>query len=60
MKISDLENIIIRNTSKINMTRGKKLLDDKAFTIDVHKVDNFYNIYGNFKSENNFKSVILT
>lgn len=55
MKISDLENIIIRNTSKINMTRGKKLLDDKAFTIDVHKVDNFYNIYGNFKSENNFK-----
>ncbi|WP_455819209.1 SNF2-related protein [Clostridium butyricum] len=55
MKISDLENIIIRNTSKINMTRGKKLLDDKAFTIDVHKVDNFYNIYGDFKSENNFK-----
>lgn len=56
MKISELENIIIKNSSKLNIIRGRKLLEDKSFNIDVHKVDNFYNIYGRFKSEKNNKN----
>lgn len=56
MKISELENIIIKNSSKLNITRGRKLLENKSFNIDVHKVDNFYNIYGRFKSEKNRKN----
>lgn len=59
MKVSDLENIIIKNTSNVNMIRARKLLDNKTLTIDIYKVDKFYNIYGKFKSDNKLKNIIL-
>ena len=55
MKISEIENIIINNSSKINLTRGRKINEDKLINIDIRKVENFYNIYGNFNSESSLK-----
>lgn len=55
MKISEIENIIINNSSKINLTRGRKINEDKLISIDIRKVENFYNIYGNFNSESSLK-----
>ena len=50
MKVSELEDILLKNVSKINISKGRNLLKDNSLKIDVHKVNNVYNIYGNFKS----------
>lgn len=55
MKISELENIVMKNSSKINITRGQELSKNKFFDIDIRKVDEFYNIYGTFKSNDSLK-----
>lgn len=53
MKISELENLIIKNSSKYNLIKGKELLKNNSITkFNVHKIDTSYNIYGNFKSDN--------
>ncbi|WP_294402329.1 DEAD/DEAH box helicase [uncultured Clostridium sp.] len=55
MKISEIEDIIIKSSSKINITRGKKINEDKVVNIDIRKVENFYNIYGSFNNESSLK-----
>lgn len=57
MKISKLEELLLKNASKVNIIRGQKLLDEnKLIKLNVNKIDNFYNIYGNFKSENKLQT----
>ncbi|MGN0144189.1 MAG: SNF2-related protein [Clostridium sp.] len=56
MKVSELEDIILKNASKLNISKGRDLLKDNSLKIDVHKVDNVYNIYGNFKSSSELKN----
>ena len=53
MKISELENIILKNSSKTSIARGKTLIEDKSFSIDIHKVGDFYNIYGSLNNDKN-------
>lgn len=55
MKISEIENIIINNSSKINITRGRRINENKLISIDIRKVENFYNIYGNFNDDSSLK-----
>lgn len=53
MKLSKFEELIIKNSSKYNMEKGKELLKNKELLkLNVHKNDYIYNIYGNFKQEN--------
>lgn len=57
MKISELEKIILDNSSKLNFNRGKELLKRIDLNkISIKKIDDNYNIYGNFKSENKIQS----
>ena len=56
MKISELENIILENSSKISILRGKNLIEDKSLNISIHKVDNFYNVYGDLKDNRTLKN----
>ena len=56
MKISELENIILKNSSKTSISRGKNLIEDKSFSIDIHKVGNSYNIYGSLNNDKNLKN----
>lgn len=53
MKISELEKIILENTSKFNLNRGKELLKNGDLVkVSISKVENYYNIYGSFKCKN--------
>ena len=53
MKLSKFEELMIKNSSKYNMEKGKELLENKELLkLNVHKNDYIYNIYGNFKQEN--------
>lgn len=53
MKLSKFEELIIKNSSKYNMEKGKELLKNKELLkLNVHKNEYIYNIYGNFKQEN--------
>jgi len=57
MKISELEKIILDNSSKINLNRGKEILKRVDLTkISINKIDDNYNIYGNFKCENKIQN----
>lgn len=57
MKLSKLEELVLKNTSTINVKRAEKILDnDELIKFNIHKADNFYNVYGNFKSENKLQS----
>ena len=57
MKVSELEEIILDNASKLNLNRGKEILKSKDLTkININKIDDDYNIYGNFKCENKIQS----
>ncbi len=57
MKISELENLILENTSKLNLERAKHLLKNGELNkISINKRDDYYNIYGNFKCENKIQS----
>ena len=56
MKISELENIILKNSSKISISRGNKLIENKSLNIDIHKVENFYNIYGSLSDSKTLKN----
>ena len=55
MKISELENLIFKNSSKINIMRGRNLIEENSINIDVHKVNSIYNVYGINKSKNELK-----
>jgi len=53
LKVSELEKIILDNASKLNFNRGKEILKSGDLTkININKIDENYNIYGNFKGEN--------
>lgn len=53
MKLSKFEELIINNSSKYNIEKGKELLKNKELLkLNVHKNDYIYNIYGSFKKEN--------
>ena len=53
MKLSKFEELIIKNSSKYNIEKGKELLKNKELLkLNIHKNDYIYNIYGNFKQEN--------
>lgn len=57
MKLSKLEEIILSNTSTINVNRAKAVLSNKELIkFNIHKSEDYYNIYGNFKSENKLQS----
>ena len=57
MKISKLEEIILKNSSKFNLNRGKEILKNKdLIKVSIHKLDEIYNIYGTFKSNNMLKN----
>lgn len=57
MKITKLEEIILKNSSKFNLNRGKEILQNKdLIKISIHKSDENYNIYGIFKSKNMLKN----
>ena len=57
MRISDLEKIILDNTSKLNFNRGKEILKSESLTkINIKKVEDYYNIYGSFKCKNKIQS----
>lgn len=56
MKISELENLILKNSSKINIIRGRNLIEDNSIDIDVHKVSSVYNVYGIIRSKNGLKN----
>lgn len=57
MKISELEKLIFDNASKLNLTRGKQILQEGNLPkISIKKVDGNYNIYGNFASDNKILS----
>lgn len=54
LKVSELEDLILKNASKINLTRGKDIIASKKLSkLNVHKVGKEYNIYGNFKNDKN-------
>lgn len=51
MKISELEKLIFDNASKLNLTRGKQMLKEGNLPkISIKKVEDNYNIYGDFTS----------
>ena len=53
MKISELEKLIFDNASKLNLSRGKQMLQKGNLPkISIKKVEHIYNIYGNFTSDN--------
>ena len=57
MKISELEKIILDNSSKLNLNRGKEILKSGNLTkISINNIDDNYNIYGNFKGENKIQN----
>lgn len=57
MKLSKLEELVLKNTSTINVKRAEGILcNNDLIKFNIHKIDNFYNIYGNFKSENKLQS----
>lgn len=57
MKLSKLEEIVLSNTSTINVNRAKNILSSKELIkFNIHKSEDYYNIYGNFKSENKLQS----
>lgn len=57
MKLSKLEELVLNNTSIVNVNRAYKILSAKKFNeFNIHKKDKYYNIYGNFKSENRLQS----
>ena len=56
MKVSELEDIILKNASKINISKGRSLCEDKSLKIDVHKINSVYNIYGSFKNSSELKN----
>lgn len=57
MKISKLEQIILHNSSKVNLNRAKHILNNKdLLKFNISKINNVYNIYGNFKSENKLQT----
>jgi superfamily II DNA or RNA helicase len=57
LKISELEKLIFDNASKFNLAKGKQILEDGNFPkINIKKIENDYNIYGNFNSENKVQS----
>lgn len=54
LKVSELEDLVLKNASKINLNMGKEILSSKRLNkLNVHKVGNEYNIYGSFKNEKN-------
>lgn len=57
MKVSELEKLITDNASKLNLTRGKEMLQTRNLPkISIKKVEDNYNIYGNFLSNNKIQS----
>jgi len=57
LKISELEKLILDNASKFSLNNGKQILEDgNLLKISIKKVENNYNIYGNFNSENKVQS----
>ena len=53
MRISELEKIILDNVSELNLNRGKEILKGRDISkININKIEDDYNIYGNFKCEN--------
>jgi len=57
LKISELEKLILDNTSKFNLSKAKQILEsDNLPKIIIKKVEDNYNIYGNFNSENKLQS----
>lgn len=53
MKLSKFEELIMNNCSKYNIEKGRKLLKNKeVLKLNIHKNENIYNIYCNFKKEN--------
>ena len=57
MKVSELERIILDNTSKLNLNRAKEILKRAdLIKISINRIDDYYNIYGEFKSENKIQS----
>ncbi|BCZ46106.1 DNA helicase [Clostridium gelidum] len=57
MKISELEKIILDNTSKLNLNRAREILKRAdLIEIRINRIDDYYNIYGNFKSENKIQN----
>ncbi|WP_160691851.1 SNF2-related protein [Clostridium sp. C2-6-12] len=57
MKISELEKLILDNASKLNLTRGKEMLQGRELPkVSIKKVENNYNIYGSFTSDNKIQS----
>ncbi|WP_198944307.1 SNF2 helicase associated domain-containing protein, partial [Clostridium puniceum] len=57
MKISELEKLILDNTSKFNLNKGKQILEGSNLPkINIKKAEDNYNIYGNFNSENKLQS----
>lgn len=56
LKLSKVEELIINNSSKYNMEKGIQLLKDKkVLKLNVHKIDNLYNLYGSFKENSSNK-----
>ena len=57
MKVSELEKIILDNASKLNLNRGKEILKSGDLNkININKIDDIYNIYGNFKCNSKIQS----
>lgn len=56
LKLSKVEELIINNSSKYNMEKGIQILNDKkVLKLNVHKIDNIYNLYGSFKENSSNK-----
>ena len=52
MKILDLEFELLKNISKISLTRGKSIISDKKLVrFNGKKIENSYNIYGKIKDD---------
>ncbi|MCE5220574.1 MAG: DEAD/DEAH box helicase [Clostridium sp.] len=57
MKVSELEKIILDKTFKLNLNRGKEILKSGDLSkININKIEDNYNIYGNFKCKNKIQS----
>lgn len=57
MKVSELEKLILDNGSKLNLTKAREILEGGNLPkISIKKVDNNYNIYGNFISNNKIQN----
>lgn len=57
MKINELEEIILMKSSKLNLKRANDILKNRQLLrINVNKINNSYNVYGNFESANKIQS----